>query len=351
MPPGVVVASEWSWRLLLIGLAVAGALWLLGHLADVLIPFLIAVLLCGLLVPLSNFLQRHAVPRWLAVLVALLVAVVVVGVLAYLVTIGIRHELHALRLQLVNVIGETRGWLEGPPLNLSDKQIQNFITQLQSSFKNDSSSLVRGAVTLGSTLGHVITGALLVLFTTLFILIDGRGIWGWIVRIFPLRARAAIDGAGHAGWVTLQNFARVQVFVAAIDALGIGLGALFLGLPLVMPIAIVVFIGSFVPFVGAIVTGAIAVLIALIYKGVWFALIMLAVVVLVQEIEGHVLQPLVMGSAVKIHPLAVVLAVAAGSLLAGIVGALFAVPLVAVANVMVHYIAQGRWRRRRPGPD
>ncbi|HWD61235.1 MAG TPA: AI-2E family transporter, partial [Humibacter sp.] len=203
-----------------------------------------------------------------------------------------------------------------------------------------------GALSIGSTLGHVLTGVLLTAFSTLFILIDGKGIWGWIVRIFPRRARAAIDGAGRAGWVTLTNFARVQVLVASIDAVGIGLVAFFLGLPLVIPIAVLVFLGSFIPIVGAVITGALAVVVALVYNGWVAALIMLIGVLAVQQLEGHVLQPLIMGSAVKVHPLAVVLVVATGSLLAGIPGALFAVPFAAVLNVMVRYVSGGSWRSR-----
>ena len=183
------------------------------------------------------------------------------------------------------------------------------------------------------------------LFSTLFILIDGKGIWAWIVRIFPRRARTALDGAGKAGWLTLQNFIKVQILVATIDAIGIGAGAAILQLPLAIPIAVLVFLGSFIPVIGAVATGALAVFIALVYNGWVVALIMLGIVLLVQQIEGHVLQPLVMGTAVKVHPLAVVLAVAGGSVVAGIPGALFAVPIVAVLNVMIGYIARGDWRQ------
>jgi predicted PurR-regulated permease PerM len=191
---------------------------------------------------------------------------------------------------------------------------------------------------------------LLTLFSTLFILIDGRGIWAWIVRIFPRRARLALDGAGKAGWLTLQNFIKVQILVATIDAIGIGAGAAILQLPLAIPIAVLVFLGSFIPVIGAVATGALAVFIALVYNGWVVALIMLCIVLLVQQIEGHVLQPLVMGTAVKVHPLAVVLAVAGGSVVAGIPGALFAVPIVAVLNVMIGYIARGDWRQSLSTP-
>ena len=202
---------------------------------------------------------------------------------------------------------------------------------------------------MGTTAGHVLAGLFLTLFSTLFILIDGKGIWKWIVGLFPRRARSAVAGAGQSGWITLTTFVKVQIFVAAVDAIGIGLGAWILGLvfggfPLVIPIAIVVFLGSFIPVVGAVVTGTIAVFVALVYLGPLPALIMVGVVLLVQQVEGHVLQPLVMGTAVKVHPLAVVFAVAAGGFLAGIPGALFAVPVIATLNVIVKYIASGDWR-------
>ena len=211
-------------------------------------------------------------------------------------------------------------------------------------------ALVSGAVTFGTTAGHVLAGMLLTLFATLFMLIDGKGIWAWVVRLFPKKARLAVDGSGRAGWVTLTNFVRVQIFVAFVDAVGIGLGAWIIGLffggfPLVIPITIAVFLGSFIPVVGAVVSGVLAVFIALIFLGPVPALIMLGVVLLVQQVEGHILQPLVMGSAVKVHPVAIVFAVAAGAGIAGIPGALFAVPLVAVVNVMVKYIASGEWRK------
>jgi predicted PurR-regulated permease PerM len=151
-------------------------------------------------------------------------------------------------------------------------------------------------------------------------------------------------GASTAGWVTLGNFTRVQILVASIDAVGIGLGVFFLGLPLAFPIAVIVFLGSFIPIVGAIITGSLAVLVALVYSGPWVALWMLIIVLGVQQLEGHVLQPAIMGNAVKIHPLAIVLAVTTGGFIAGIAGALFAVPLVAFLNAAVLYIARGRWR-------
>ncbi|AGW41957.1 hypothetical protein O159_19400 [Leifsonia xyli subsp. cynodontis DSM 46306] len=350
LPRGVRLAGAWSWRLLVIGAVIAVAVFLIVQLRLIVIPVLIAVLLGALLVPFKDLLVRHRWPGWLAILTTLLTLIVVVGGLLSLAVWQITRQSHDLQKQSVAAYDGFRAWLTTGPLGLSESQITSGLDTLWNSLQQDSQVFVSGALSLGSTLGHVLAGVLLTLFSVLFILIDGKGIWGWIVRIFPKNARGAIDSAGRAGWTTLRNFAKVQILVASIDALGIGLGAFFLGLPLVIPIAVLVFLGSFIPIVGAVVTGALAVFVALVFKGWVFAVIMLAVVLLVQQIEGHVLQPLIMGTAVKVHPLAVVLAVAAGSLLAGIPGALFAVPLVAVLNVMVNHISSGAGRRTpQPG--
>jgi predicted PurR-regulated permease PerM len=260
----------------------------------------------------------------------------------------VRSESGTLRTQTMASVESMRTWLTGPPFNLSNRQLDDGLRQLTDAVQTDSQVLINGALSVGSTVGHVATGLLLILFSTLFILIDGEGIWRWVVSVFPRTARGAADGAGRAGWTTLQSFARVQILVASIDALGIGLGAFFLGLPLAIPVAVLVFLGSFIPIVGAVVTGTLAVFIALVYKGIWFALVMLLIVLFVQQLEGHVLQPLIMGTAVKVHPLAVVIVVAAGSLLAGIPGALFSVPFAAVLNAMIGYISLESWKTAPP---
>jgi predicted PurR-regulated permease PerM len=349
VPRGVRVAGAWSWRLLVIGGVIAVIVFLIIQLRLIVIPVLIAVLVSALLVPFVAFLHRHRWPRWLAIVTAMLALILIVGALVYLVVFQVRSESSHLRDQSVAAYNDFRSWLTTGPLDLTQAQIDQYLAQLWTSLQQDSQVFISGALSIGATLGHVLAGVLLTLFSTLFILIDGKGIWSWIVRIFPRRARPAVDGAGTAGWATLVNFVRVQILVASIDAVGIGLGAFILQLPLVIPIAVLVFLGSFIPIVGAVITGALAVVIALIYNGWVAALVMLGVVLLVQQVEGHVLQPLIMGTAVKVHPLAVVLVVAAGSLVAGIPGALFAVPLVAVLNVMIGYVSGGTWRPERPG--
>ncbi|GAA1947905.1 AI-2E family transporter [Agromyces allii] len=348
IPFGMRLAAAWSWRLLLVGGVVAVVIFLIIQLRLIVIPVLVAVIIGALLVPFSSFLQRHRWPKWLAITTAMLSALAVVG---GLLTLGIWQIVRGsdeLAAQSVIAWNDFRQWLEEGPFHLTDAQLNDFVKQAVETVQSGSGVLVTGALSVGTTLGHVLTGMLLALFTTLFILIDGRGIWAWVVRIFPRRARAAVDGAGIAGWTTLQNFVKVQILVATIDAVGIGLGAFLLGVPLAVPIGILVFLGSFIPIVGAVATGALAVFVALVYNGPVIALIMLGVVLLVQQLEGHVLQPLIMGTAVKVHPLGVVLAVAAGSFLAGIAGAFFAVPLAAVLNVMINSVASGSWKHDAP---
>lgn len=348
IPNGVRLAGGWSWRLLLIGAVIAAVIFLVIQLRLIIIPLLIAVLIGALLVPLVAFLQRHHWPKWLAVVLALVGTLAIIAGLIILVVSQVARGWGDLSSRAVGSYDALKAALLSSPLQLTEAQLNDYISSAWQALQADSQIFISGALSVGATLGHVFAGLLLTIFSLIFILIDGKGIWAWVVRVFPKRARAAIDGAGRAGWNTLGNFARVQILVATIDAVGIGLGAFLLGVPLAIPIAVMVFLGSFIPIVGAVITGALACVVALIYNG-WFIALMLLVVVLgVQQLEGHVLQPLVMGTAVKVHPLAVVLAVAAGSLLAGIPGALFAVPVTAVLNVMVRYISGGSWRTHPP---
>lgn len=346
IPYGMRLAGAWSWRLLLVLGVSAVLVFLIIQLRLVLIPVLVAVLVSALLVPFSGFLQRHSWPKWLAVTVAMLSAITVIG---GLLTLGITQIVRGsdeLAAQSIVAWNGFRDWLVMGPLHLTQTQLDNAVQQIVTSVQQDMGVVVNGALSVGSSLGHFVAGMFLAIFATLFFLIDGAGIWRWIVSIFPRRARPAVDDAGRSGWTTLGSFVRVQILVATIDAIGIGLGAFFLGVPLAAPIAILVFLGSFVPIVGAIVTGALAVFVALVYNGFGIALIMLGVVLLVQQVEGHILQPLIMGTAVKVHPLGVVLAVTTGSLVAGIAGAFFAVPFVAVLNTMILAVSSGRWKDR-----
>lgn len=350
VPPALRIAGAYAWRILLVVGVLAVFVLLVIQLKYIVIPFLIALLVAALLVPLVNWLVRHRWPKGLAVALAMVGTLAIVAGLIVVIVMQIRSGFPDLQERSILAYEEFKRFLAESPLQLGDAEISAYIDSAFAAIQADSQALLSGALSVGSTAGHVLAGFLLTLFATLFILIDGKGIWGWVVRLFPRRARAAVLGSGRAGWVTLTTFVKVQIFVAFVDAVGIGLGSWIIGLisglgfPLVIPIAIAVFLGSFIPVVGAVVTGAIAVFVALVYLGPFWALIMVGIVLLVQQVEGHVLQPLVMGTAVKVHPLAVVFAVAAGSFIAGIPGALFAVPVIAVLNVMVNFIASGEWR-------
>ncbi|KQP97528.1 MULTISPECIES: AI-2E family transporter [unclassified Rathayibacter] len=345
---GMRIAGAWAWRLLVVVAALAVLALLVIELRIIVIPLLLAVVIAALLVPFSSFLQRHHWPKWAAIAVSEIGLLVVVGGLLFLVVTQVYAGFDDLSRQTVQSYDDLKAWLLDGPLHLTESDINQYAQQALDALQQDSGMLVSGVVSVGATVGHLFAGVLLTLFSTLFILIDGPNIWSWVVRLFPLRARTAVDGAGRAGWITLTNFVKVQILVAFVDAVGIGLGSFLLGVPLAIPIGVLVFLGSFVPVIGAVVTGALAVFIALVYNGPVVALILLIVVLGVQQLEGHILQPLIMGSAVKVHPLAVVLAVAGGSIVAGIAGAFFAVPFVATLNVMVKYVASGAWLSPKP---
>lgn len=349
VPRGLRIAAAYAWRILLVAGLAALIVFLVIQFRYIVVPILVAVLISALLVPFSAFLQRHGWPKWLAVAVALLGTIAVIGGLVTVVVLEVRRGYDDLQVATLAAIDEFRAWLLASPLHIDAGELNAWFEQLWATVQGDTSGLWSGVLSVGSTAGHVLAGALLAIFATLFFLIDGRRIWTWLLRLFPRTARPAVGSAGEAGWITLTTFVKVQIFVAFVDAVGIGVGAWILGLffggfPLVLPIAVAVFLGSFIPIVGALVTGALAVFVALVFLGPIPAIIMLGIVLLVQQVEGHVLQPLVMGTAVKVHPLAVVIAVAAGGYIAGIPGALFAVPIVAVANVMIVTIASGSWR-------
>jgi len=192
---------------------------------------------------------------------------------------------------------------------------------------------------VGTALGHAVAGFFIVLFSTYFFLADGSRIWAWTVRLAPRAARQRMDDSGWVAWSSLTKFVRATVLVAAVDSIGIMLVAVILGVPFVLAIGVLVFLGAFVPMVGATVAGTVAILVALVDQGPLTALLMLGGVILVQQIEGHVLQPFLMGRFVSLHPLGVILAIGCGVLVAGIVGALIAVPLAASLNAVVQHLA------------
>ncbi|WP_211877587.1 AI-2E family transporter [Pseudarthrobacter albicanus] len=343
IPYGVRIAASWAWRIGLILLVTGALVWLLGKVSFLIIPVMVAALLAGLLSPVAGWLARHRVPKGLAVAITVLGFIgVIAGALA-LVGRQLVSGFGELWSQALVGIQQIQDWLSDGPLHLTATQIDQYVKDATAALQNNSSSILSGALNFGSTAGHFAAGLVLSLFILIFFLLEGNRIWGFLVRLLPRKARPATYGAGRRGWSSMVSYVRVQMFVAFVDAVGIGTGAAIIGVPLALPLGVLVFLGSFIPIVGALVTGAVAVLLALVANGPVNALIMLGIVLAVQQLESHILQPLVMGKAVALHPVAVILSVAAGSYLAGIPGALFSVPILAVANTSIRYIAGRSW--------
>lgn len=334
IPVGLKLGARFTGYLLVIitGITVAGFVAI--QMAEIVIPFLAGLILSALLVPMSSFLQCHRWPKSLAVITVWVIVLGSLTGLIFLIVFQVRNDLSAIQDQIGVSLEAARKYLATQPFGLTDDKINAFVTSSGQWIQDHGAGLRSGAAEVGSTTAHVLEGILIVLFVTLFALLDGRRIWNWAVQIWPQKSHQRILAAGEAGWKTLTSFIRIQLVVAASDAIGIGVGALILGVPLAVPIATVVFLGAFVPFVGAIVGGVFAVGLALLFKGWISAVIMLGVVILVQLIESHVLHPWLTGSRVNIHPLAVILGVTGGAALAGIAGAFFAVPVIATLNSM-----------------
>lgn len=334
IPNGIKVASEWSWRLLLIALAISVTALGISHLSEIVIPVIVALLLAALLQPIFQRMLR-VMPRGLAS------AVTVIGTLAVIVGLltFVGNQFSGQFGDIVNDVAtgidKIRLWIRDN-LHVTDTQFSDYYDRAREALSN--ANLGESAAKAGLTATHAVAGFFITMFTLFFFLFDGPRIWAWIVRLFPRSARAKVASSGAIAWLQLQAFTKATILVAAVDATGIGLGALILGVPFASGVALLVFFGAFIPVVGAAMSGAVAVLLALVAKGPITALIMLGVVIAVQQLESHLLQPVLLGRAVRIHPLAIILAIASGVVLWGIVGALIAVPVAAVVNAVGNHL-------------
>jgi putative heme transporter len=336
--PLVRKTAAWAWRLLVIFAAIVALLWVAKKVELIVVPVALATMLTALLLPAVDFLHRRFLPRGVAVALVLLGGIAIVGgILSFVITQFI-EGVPALAKQVTASIEGVSDWLQHGPLEISPGQIDQARKSAIDALQNNQEKLTTGVLSTASTLTEIITGALLVLFTLIFVLHGGRSIFAFVTKIVPVGVRERARDAGRAGFRSLIGYVRATFLVALVDALGIGTGLAIMGIPLALPLASLVFLGAFIPLVGAVIAGFLAVVVALIAKGWIFALITLGLIIAVQQLEGHVLQPLVMGRAVSIHPLAVVLAIAAGGVLAGIVGALLAVPTVAFLNSAVRVL-------------
>jgi putative heme transporter len=341
VPYGIDLAAAWSWRFLVIVAAGWVVMQGVAALTVVVLPLVVALLLAALAGPAVHLLAR-VLPQGIA---SLLVLLGIVGLVTLMLTFATQQVVDGftdISEQVVVALDRIQAWLRDGPLNVSDQQVSDLLQQLQELVASSSEQIVTRVTEVGSAAANIVAGFFIALFALYFFMADGHRIWTWVVRLFPRAARSRADSSGRVAWLSLTQFVRATVLVAAVDAIGIMIVAALLQVPFVMAIGVLVFLGAFVPIVGATVTGLIAVLVALVAQGPLVALFMLLGVVGVQQVESNVLQPFLLGRMVALHPLAVILAVAAGVLLAGVAGALVAVPLMASVNAVAVHLAGER---------
>ncbi|WP_370652688.1 AI-2E family transporter [Frankia sp. Cj5] len=342
VPAALRVAAGWSWRLLIIGAAIYILLLAVGRLRVVVIPVIAGLLISALIRPIAAALRRHGVPRLVSSFLTIFGFLIIVVGVGVGVGFNAADEFPSLSDQVSKGVEQVRDYLQDGPLHLSQKQLDDFTNDITQTLANNRGRLVSGVLSGATVAAEVVTGLLLTLFSTFFFVHDGERIWDWIVTRFPPEGEERVRGAGREAWATLTGYVRGTMFVALADAAGITIGLVVVGVPLIAPLALLTFLGGFIPIVGATVAGGAAVLVTLVSNGWVPALVIFGVALGVQQVEGHLLQPLVMRRAVRLHPLAIVISLAAGGVLAGIPGAIAAVPFVAVVNRVAGYLARSR---------
>lgn len=347
IPLGIRRAAAWSWRLIVVVAASALILWGLLQITSLVIPVLIAVLLAALMTPVVKVLTRYTfLGRGAASGIALLGLLLVIAGMFTLAGRQLFAQFADIQDKAVTGFQSLVSWATST-FQIDTPMINSAIDEGLTKLQDNADQLLSGAVSTAAVLGNVVTGIVIALFTLFFLLSGGAGIWRWVVGLLPPAARVPTHEAFRRGWKALSAYMRTQIMVAAVDASGIAIGMVALGLgSYAVPIWLLVFLFSFIPLVGAILSGMIAVLLVLVLKSWVYAVIMLAIVLAVQQIEGNVLQPFLMGKAVELHPLAVFLGVAGGAMIAGIAGALFAIPVLAFINATLLYVVG-----RDPSPD
>ena len=344
---GATVAT-WSLRLLLTGAAVVVVAWVLGKLWDAVLPVLLALFLASVLWPVTRLLRKFLPPA-LAALITLLAAIgVLVGLGAILVP-QVSDQWPELSDAVARGLADLRDRLARPPFNLDEAAISDYVDQAIDRIKANSGSIAGGVLTGVTTVGHLLVHGILALVLCFFFLKDGPKFVPWLSRWVGQSGGRHLGELSVRCWANLSGFIRAQAAVGLVDAVAIGIGLAVLGVPFALPLAVLVFFGAFIPIVGAFVTGALAALVALVANGLTSALIVLALVVIVQQVEGHVLQPVLVGRAVDLHAALIILAVTTGGALAGIVGAFLAVPLIAVVVTAMRYAREQFLAGTQPG--
>jgi predicted PurR-regulated permease PerM len=349
VPSWLATGAAWSWRLLLLAIAIYLIARVIGILYIVVVPCIAALLLTALVQPLTSRLRRAGLPNMTATWVTLLIAAIVLGGVVTLVANRISADYPTLLAETKHTVAQVQSWLAGPPFHIKNTNVQKYLNNIPS-YLSKHKSLVEGTVVTGGKIASEFFGGLvLMLFVTFFLVKDGERIWNWLLGAMRTGTARRVDRAGHASWLVLVYYMRGTVVVAAIHALVVGVALWVMGVPLAVPLAVLVFVAAFVPLVGLLVAGALAVIVTLATKGWVDAVILLGILIIEDQLEAHLLQPQVVGKMIRLHPLAVILSLAAGGVLAGIPGAVVAVPIVAVITRALPEL-----RRSEPedlGPD
>jgi len=334
-----------SWRFVAIVAAAVAVVYALVHLRVVVLPIILAVLASTLLVPVVRWLKAHRVPNALAAAAAMLGTFLLLALVVAAVAPSVADQFGELRPRAEDGLREATDVLAKPPFNVSERELRDTVDEGLARLRENSGPLTKGVQSGAVLLGEIITGLIITVLLTFFLLKDGERMWGYVLTLIGGRGRHDADQVGTRIYTALSGYVRGIALVGLVDAILIGLALLIIGVPLVVPIMVITFFAAFVPLIGAFVAGLLAVLIALVSGGVVDALLVLAAVVLVQQIEGHLLYPLLMGRTVNLHPAVILVALGAGGILAGVVGVFLAVPTAGIISVVLEYA------RDRPPPD
>jgi predicted PurR-regulated permease PerM len=327
-----------SAQFLLIIAAIVVLGYVLGKLWSILLPIVFGLLIATVLWPATRFLRNHHWPPALAATTVLLAFLGIFGGIIAAIAPQVADQVVELANAATDALDDIQNWLTGPPFNLGGEQIGNAVDSATESIQGNAQNIAGFALTGATAVGNSLINLILALVLCFFFLKDGPRWVPWLSAQTGPRAARHVAALSYKTWSTLSEFIRQQALVGFIDAFFIGLGLWILDVPLVLPLAVLTFFGGFIPIIGAFVAGAFAVLIALVSNGFTTALIVLAIVVLVQQIEGNVLQPIIQGRGFNLHAAVVILAVTAGSNLAGIIGAFLAVPIAALIAVIYRYV-------------
>lgn len=337
LPGWYRTAAAASWRFLVIVAAAGTVVWGLVHLRVVVLPIILALLASTLLLPVVRWLKGRGAPDALAAALTMLAAFLVIAGIVTAIAPSIGDQFNELRPRAEDGLREAGDVLAKPPFNLSQTEIQDRIDEGISTLRENSGPLARGLSSGAVILGEVLTGLLVALLLTFFFLKDGERMWAYLLR-FTGRGREHADELGTRVYAALAGYIRGIALVGLVDAVLIGLALVIIGVPLVVPIMVITFFAAFVPLIGAFIAGLVAVLIALVSGGLLDAALVLGAIILVQQVEGHLLYPVLMSRTVNLHPAVIVVALAAGGILGGIVGVFLAVPVAGIVSVVLDYV-------------